>query len=67
MPLPLDKPLKREIQIAGVPHTVTVSPLGVRVVRKGFRKGRVLSWRALLEAAAPEAGLDEGAGPGAGG
>ncbi len=49
MPLPLDKELKREVVIGGAPYTVTVSPLGVKLVRKGFRKGRAVSWRMLLE------------------
>jgi hypothetical protein len=49
MPLPLDKDLKREVTIGGVPYTVTLSPLGVKLVRKGHRKGRAVSWRRLLE------------------
>lgn len=52
MPLKLERVLKREVVIGGVPHTVTVSPLGVRLVRKGFRKGVALSWRRLLALAA---------------
>jgi len=58
MPLPLDKTLKREIVIDGVPHTVTIGPRGVKVTAKGFRKGRGLSWRAILALGATE-------GPGA--
>ena len=54
MPTPLTKPLKRELVIDGEPYTVTVSPLGVRLVRKGFRKGRAVSWRALLAALPPD-------------
>ena len=48
MALPLERTLKREVVIDGTPYTVTVSPLGVKLVRKGFRKGRAVSWRALL-------------------
>ena len=61
MPLPLDTTLKREVVIGGAPYTVTLSALGVKLVRKGFRKGRAISWRALL-AASEAAG--EPAGPG---
>ena len=57
MPLPLDKTLKREIVIDGVPHTVTIGPRGVKVTAKGFRKGRGLSRRAILAL-----GDDEGPG-----
>jgi hypothetical protein len=54
MPLPLDKTLKREIVLAGKPVTVTVSPDGVRLTAKGFRKGRALTWAALWAVAVPE-------------
>ena len=54
MPLPLDKTLKREVLIDGVPHTVTVGPRGVKVTAKGFRIGRGLSWRAILALGAEE-------------
>lgn len=53
MALPLERTLKREVVIDGTPYTVTVSPLGVKLVRKGFRKGRAVSWRALLAQAGP--------------
>lgn len=56
MPLPLDRTLKREITLGGEPYTVTISALGVRLVRKGFRKGVAVSWRRLLA-------LEAGAGP----
>lgn len=61
MPLPLGKPLKREVSIDGVPHTVTVSPLGVRLVRKGFRKGHAVSWRRLLALVGAEPDLEPAA------
>jgi hypothetical protein len=65
MALPLERTLKREVVIDGAPYTVTLSPLGVKLVRKGFRKGRAVSWRALLAQSAPE---DDGEdGPPAGG
>ena len=54
MPLPLDKTLKREVLLAGKPHTVTISPRGVRLTAKGFRKGRELTWEAFWALAVPE-------------
>lgn len=51
----LTTPIKREIEIDGETYTVTVGAEGVRLVRKRFRAGRVLSWRALLERGDPEA------------
>ena len=44
----LDKPLKREIQVAGKPYMLTVSPEGFKLVPKGKRKGHELSWDALV-------------------
>jgi hypothetical protein len=59
MPLKLGRALKREIEIHGAPYTLTVSPLGVRLVRKGFRKGVAVSWRRLLLLAAGEVETSE--------
>ena len=50
MPIPLDKTLRREIVLDGQPYTVTISPRGVKLTAKGFRKGPELTWRALLDA-----------------
>ena len=44
----LDKPLKREIQVAGRPYMLTVGPEGLKLVPKGRRKGQELSWSALV-------------------
>jgi hypothetical protein len=44
----LDKPLKREIQIAGNPYMLTISPEGLKLVPKGKRKGHELAWDALV-------------------
>lgn len=52
MPLKLEKTLKREIVLDGEPYTVTVSPEGVKLVAKGFRKGVERTWRELLDGAA---------------
>jgi hypothetical protein len=44
----LDKPLKREIQIAGKPYMLTITPEGFKLVPKGKRKGQELSWDAIV-------------------
>ena len=44
----LDKPIKRELEHKGMLYTVTISPDGVRVVEKGKRKGRELSWESII-------------------
>jgi hypothetical protein len=44
----LDKPIRRELEVDGVTYTVTISPEGVRVVEKGKRKGRELSWQRII-------------------
>lgn len=49
MTTPLTTPIRREIEIDGERYTVTIGPDGVRLTRKRFRSGRVLSWRAVLE------------------
>jgi len=43
----LDKPLKREIEVAGKPYMLTIAPEGLKLVPKGKRKGQELSWDAL--------------------
>ena len=45
---PLDKPLRRELQIEGKPYTLTLSPDELRLVEKGKRKGLVLGWADLV-------------------
>jgi hypothetical protein len=50
----LDKTLKREIDIDGQPYTVAISPEGVKLTQKGFRKGREMSWRQLWSGATGE-------------
>jgi hypothetical protein len=44
----LDKAIKRELEHAGVLYTVTISPDGIRVVEKGKRKGREVSWATIV-------------------
>ena len=44
----LDKPIKRELEHQGVLYTITISPDGIRVVEKGKRKGRDVSWATII-------------------
>jgi hypothetical protein len=44
----LDKPLKREIEVAGKPYMLTIAPEGLKLVPKGKRNGQELSWDALV-------------------
>ena len=48
MPPKLDKTIKRELEVAGEPYTVTISPEGVKITPKGHRKGHEITWQALL-------------------
>lgn len=50
----LDKTIRREIEIDGNAYTVSVSPEGVKLTRKGFRRGAEISWRELLTRAGGE-------------
>jgi hypothetical protein len=47
MPTKLDKTVKREIEIDGQPFTVAISPEGVKITQKGFRKGQEVTWKEL--------------------
>ena len=47
----IDKPIRREIEINGEAYTVVITPQGVRLTRKRFRSGRVVSWKAILDGA----------------
>ena len=44
----LEKPLKREIQVAGQPYVLTITPEGLKLVPEGKRKGQELAWSALV-------------------
>ena len=44
----LDKVLKREIDIDGTPHMLTIDPEGLKLTRKGRRKGQELRWKDLV-------------------
>ena len=44
----LEGPLKRELEIAGTPYTLTITPEGMTLVLKGKRNGFALEWAALV-------------------
>lgn len=44
----LDKVLKREIEIDGQSYIAAISPEGIKVTKKGFRKGNEISWRSII-------------------
>jgi hypothetical protein len=44
----LEGPLKRELVVRGVPHTLTISPEGLNLAPKGRRKGYALAWADLV-------------------
>ncbi|MCW0448869.1 hypothetical protein [Xanthomonas sacchari] len=45
---PLDRPLRRALEIDGVHYTLTVDPDGLKLTEKGRRKGLDLRWSALV-------------------
>lgn len=45
---PLDKTLKRELEIGDALYTLTLTPAELRLVPKGRRKGLVLKWSELV-------------------
>lgn len=44
----LDKVLKREIEIDGQSFIAAISPEGIKVTKKGFRKGNEISWHSIV-------------------
>jgi hypothetical protein len=52
----LDKTIKREIEMDGTAYMVTISPEGVKLTQKGFRKGRVITWKNLWNCGTEEGG-----------
>ena len=44
----LDKVLKRELEMDGQAYIVAISPEGIKVTKKGFRKGNEISWRSII-------------------
>ena len=43
----LDKTIKRELELRGELYTVTISPEGVSIARKGHRRGHSITWETL--------------------
>lgn len=48
MTTPLDKPLRRELEIEDRLYTLTIDPEGMKLVEKGHRKGQQLRWVELV-------------------
>jgi hypothetical protein len=44
----LEKAIKRELEIDGTAYMITISPEGVKVTQKGYRKGQEISWRSIV-------------------
>lgn len=49
MVTPLERPIRRLIQIDDKAFVVTLTPTGVRLVLKGRRKGVEVTWRQILD------------------
>jgi hypothetical protein len=45
----LEKTIRREIELDGQLFTVTISPDGVKLTQKGFRKGPQITWAELRQ------------------
>jgi hypothetical protein len=67
MPTKLEKTVKREIEIDGQPYTVAISPEGLKITQKGFRKGQEVSWKDLWTSGNADSGDSSGGAPGTGG
>lgn len=50
----LEKALKRELDIEGQAYMLTIAPDGLKLVKKGRRKGLELAWKDVVSG---EAGL----------
>jgi hypothetical protein len=48
MTTPLDRSIKRELELDGTRYTVTISPEGIKVTEKGKRKGQEITWRDII-------------------
>ncbi len=44
----LDKPLRREVVVGDKAYTLTIDPLGLKLVEKGHRNGLTLAWNGLV-------------------
>ena len=48
MAVKLEKTIKRELTLESRTYTIAIAPEGVKVTEKGKRKGREISWRAII-------------------
>jgi hypothetical protein len=48
MAVKLEKTIKRELDMDGKSYTVQIAPEGIKVTEKGKRKGREITWRAII-------------------
>jgi hypothetical protein len=48
MTTPLDKTLRRQLNVKGQDYIIALSPEGLKITLKGKRKGLELSWNALI-------------------
>lgn len=48
MAVKLEKSIKRELEMDGRVYTIQIAPEGIKVTEKGKRKGREISWRAII-------------------
>jgi len=48
MAVRLEKSIKRELEMDGKTYTIQIAPEGIKVTEKGKRKGREISWRAII-------------------
>jgi hypothetical protein len=46
---PLDKPLKRQIDIDGQPFTLTLDATGIKITKKAHRNGIEVHWADLIK------------------
>lgn len=44
----LDKPIRREVQVADLLYTLTLDPRGLKLMEKGKRNGVELMWQDLV-------------------
>jgi hypothetical protein len=44
----LDKPLRRELVVDGHSYTLTIDPTGLKLAKKGHRRGVAIDWQDLL-------------------
>lgn len=44
----LEKPLKRELTVKGEAYILSIDPAGLKLTRKGRRKGQELAWHDLV-------------------